>query len=980
MGKQRSPREPNELRKKAKKLPAETGEKISGIPSEKDIQHPAHELSVYHIELEMQNDELRRAQEQLEGSRSRYFDLYENAPVGYLTLDNKGVVLDMNLTAARLLGIERTFLLNKPFAFLIAPESQDAFYLHIRDLLHSPGTRACELALRRGKGGERFFHVQLESIAVQANGTTAIRTVLTDIAERKRTEKALVRAKEEWERTFDSVPDMIAIIDNQYHILRANKATTQRLGLEPEQCVGLHCYEAMHGLSQPPEFCPHSKTLKDGRQHSEEVHEERLGGDFVISTTPLADEHGQMVGVVHVARDITKRKQAEEALRESEAKYRSLFENSLDAIFVTVPDGSILAANPAACALFGMTEAELIAMRPAGLTDQDDPRLAALAAERARIGHVKGEATFIRKDGTKFPTSVTSVIVEGGTRAFVILTDITQRKQAEEALRESGKRFRSVFENAAVGMALVDPEGHMLQTNSAMQTMLGYSDDEFRTMRFADFTHPGDIDMSLENVSGIYSGERQKNDFEKRYIARDGREVWVHVSLAMVSDEAGRPRYHVGVIEDINMRKRAEMDSERLLAELESRVQERTAELQRAYDRLKEETDERNRVEQQLLQTHKMEAIGTLAGGIAHDFNNMLAVVLGNAELALDDLDDRPGPKQNIKEIIRASKRSTELVRQILTFSRKTEQEKIPFNLIPLVKETHNLLRSSLPATIHMQLNIKTTSDTIIGDPSRVQQVLMNLCTNAAYATRDKGSLLIELSSTAFDHADEMPEADMKAGNYVKLVVRDSGTGITEEVQKRMFEPFFTTKEAGHGTGMGLAVVYGIVKSHGGAISVESRPGEGSTFAILLPCAGSPVKEAREQAGVVPGGNERILFVDDEAAVVEMTCRALRRIGYDVTAASSGSEAFKTFLQEPGRFDLIITDQTMPDLTGIDLAKRMLAIRNDMPIILITGYSEAVSPEKAKEAGIREFLMKPVEKRELAETVRRALVGKVGTR
>ena len=733
MGKQRSPRELNELRKKAEKLLAEIGEKISGIPSEKDIQHPAHELSVYHIELEMQNDELRRAQEQLEESRSRYFDLYENAPVGYLTLDNKGVVSDMNLTAARLLGIKRTFLLNKPFAFLIAPESQNAFYLHIRDLLHSPGTRACELALRRGKGGERFFHAQLESIAVQANGTTAIRTVLTDIAERKRTEKALVRAKEEWERTFDSVPDMIAIIDNQYHILRANKAMTQRLGLEPEQCVGLHCYETMHGLSQPPEFCPHSKTLKDGRQHSAEVHEERLGGDFVISTTPLADEHGQMVGVVHVARDITERKQAE-------------------------------------------------------------------------------------------------------------------------------------------------------------------------------------------------------------------------------------------------------MDRERLLAELESRVQERTAELQRAYDRLKEETDERNRVEQQLLQTHKMEAIGTLAGGIAHDFNNMLAVVLGNAELALDDLDDRPGPKQNIKEIIRASKRSTELVRQILTFSRKTEQEKIPFNLIPLVKETYNLLRSSLPATIHMQLDIKTTSDTIIGDPSQVQQVLMNLCTNAAYAMRDKGSLLIELSSTAFDHADEMPEADMKAGNYVKLVVRDSGTGITEEVQKRMFEPFFTTKEAGHGTGMGLAVVYGIVKSHGGAISVESRPGEGSTFAILLPCAGSPVKEALEQAGVVPGGNERILFVDDEAAVVEMTCRALRRIGYDVTAASSGSEAFKTFLQEPGRFDLIITDQTMPDLTGIDLAKRMLAIRNDMPIILITGYSEAVSPEKAKEAGIREFLMKPVEKRELAETVRRALVGKVGTR
>jgi CheY-like chemotaxis protein len=273
-----------------------------------------------------------------------------------------------------------------------------------------------------------------------------------------------------------------------------------------------------------------------------------------------------------------------------------------------------------------------------------------------------------------------------------------------------------------------------------------------------------------------------------------------------------------------------------------------------------------------------------------------------------------------------------------------------------------------------MKLNLRSTFDTVIGNPSQVQQVLMNLATNAAHAMRERGGVLaFGLSDVTLTGSEKMPEADMKPGSYVTLRVRDTGTGMTEDVQKRAFEPFFTTKGTGEGTGMGLAVVYGIVKSHGGAISVKSKPGKGSMFTIFLPYADVKAGEDQEVTEDILRGNEKILFVDDEAALVEMASQMLSRLGYDVTTAGSANEALTMFLTDPHRFDLVITDQTMPDLTGIDLAQRMLEVRNGLPILLITGYSETVSAEKAKSAGISEFIMKPLAKREVAETIRRTM-------
>jgi signal transduction histidine kinase/ActR/RegA family two-component response regulator len=430
----------------------------------------------------------------------------------------------------------------------------------------------------------------------------------------------------------------------------------------------------------------------------------------------------------------------------------------------------------------------------------------------------------------------------------------------------------------------------------------------------------------------------------------------------------------VHVAHDITKRKKAEEALQKAHNELEIRVEERTAELTQAYEKLETEMADRARVEEQLRQSHKMEAVGTLAGGIAHDFNNMLAAIIGNAELAMDDVPEEMAARHNLDQIFKAGMRARGLVRQILTFSRKTEHEHKPLPLTPIVNETFKLLRSLLPTIIEMRLNIEAASDVVLADPVQIQQVLMNLCTNAADAMRHSGGRLeITLADTVFTEGDLLPAEGMQPGSYVTLTVADTGPGMHEDVKSRIFEPFFTTKERGQGTGMGLAVVYGIVKSHQGAITVLSQPGQGATFTVYLPRHTSAEKTDEPTSGLVPGGKERILFVDDEELLVEMAERMLDRLGYKVLGKTDSVDALRTFGKDPAAFDLVITDQTMPQMTGAVLAQKLKEIRPDIPLILCTGYSETISQEKAESMGIDGFVMKPLSRNELGETIRRVL-------
>ena len=382
------------------------------------------------------------------------------------------------------------------------------------------------------------------------------------------------------------------------------------------------------------------------------------------------------------------------------------------------------------------------------------------------------------------------------------------------------------------------------------------------------------------------------------------------------------------------------------------------------------------KLERELRQAQKMEAIGTLAGGIAHDFNNILMAIVGYTQLAHTRVSETNPIRRFLEEVLKASSRAATLVQQILTFSRQTEQELKPVQVGPIIDEALKLLRSSLPSTIEIRQTTKVPPDggTILADPTQIHQVLMNLCTNAAHAMRTKGGLLsLELSDTVLDDALVSQYPGVSPGPHLLLSITDTGHGMPPTLIERIFDPYFTTKGPGEGTGLGLAVVQGIIKSLRGAISVYSEVGKGTTFDIFLPTIQTDVAQEPTGLAALPTGGERVLFVDDEVTLVELGKEMLESVGYHVVTQTSGVDALESFRSAPGAFDLVITDMTMPGLTGWELAEEVMAIRPDIPVILCTGYSELVNGQEALEKGIREFLTKPYTMRNLAETIRKVL-------
>jgi PAS domain S-box-containing protein len=390
--------------------------------------------------------------------------------------------------------------------------------------------------------------------------------------------------------------------------------------------------------------------------------------------------------------------------------------------------------------------------------------------------------------------------------------------------------------------------------------------------------------------------------------------------------------------------------------------------------RFKELEAEGRRIQGQLQQAQKMEAIGTLAGGIAHDFNNILSAVMGYTEIAMLELGEEAPVYRRLDEVLKAAARARDLIRQILTFSRQTDQQFQSVRLGLLVKEAMTLMRASLPSTIGIQLQLDSQS-AICAEPTQIHQVILNLCANAAHAMREKGgTLTLGLEDVDPDEGFYAEHPGLQKGRYLKLSVADTGHGMDPPLLARVFEPFFTTKERGEGTGMGLSVVLGIVKAHRGAITVDSRVGEGTHFAIYLPAAeGDELQDLCRVIADLPTGSERILLVDDETTLVDLSRQMLERLGYQVTAFSSSTEALAWFEANPNGSDLVITDMTMPRMSGDELARRILAVRPDIPVILCTGYSESISKEKAQALGIREFVYKPMVISELAHTLRKAL-------
>ena len=502
-----------------------------------------------------------------------------------------------------------------------------------------------------------------------------------------------------------------------------------------------------------------------------------------------------------------------------------------------------------------------------------------------------------------------------------------EHRRASEVLAQKEAQLRSIFEHAAIGIALVDAHGFAVTCNPVLASFLGYTKDELARKAFTDFTHPEDVATDLELFRSLLAGERNHYQMEKRYIRKDGKVVWGLLTVSLL--QGSNPQYAIGMVEDITAKKQAEIDQKRL--------------------------------ESQLRQSQKMQALGTLAGGIAHDFNNILTAIVGNAHLAVSELDPEHPAQISLTEIAKAGTRATELVRRILMFSRQQDATRVVTPLQPVIEEALKLLRASLPAMIHIRSSFVHDLPKVSADATQIHQIVMNLGTNAAHAMSEKGGLLkIEVDHLMVDEDLASTSPDLRPGPYVRMVLSDTGCGINKEIVDRIFEPFFTTKGPKQGTGLGLSVVHGIIKNHEGAISVYSEPGKGTAFRMYFPVADSDaVRVQAPTTGTFRGRGERIMYVDDEELLVYLMTRMLERLDYRVAGYTDAHEAIQAFRNDPGRFDAVVTDLAMPEMTGHDLARALLQIRPDIPIVMTSGYIREEDAAAALEAGVQEVISKP---------------------
>ena len=520
--------------------------------------------------------------------------------------------------------------------------------------------------------------------------------------------------------------------------------------------------------------------------------------------------------------------------------------------------------------------------------------------------------------------------------------EIRERKNIEQQLREDEDRLNVLFQYAPDGYYLNDRNGVLIDGNRMAEKLCGYTKAEFAGKSFAEtgLIRPEDLPRAMAILEKNRRGEPSGPD-ELTLIRKDGSPVSVEIRTYPTRIQ-GR-MVTLGIARDMTERKAAEA--------------------------------ERLRLETQLHHAQRMEAIGTLAGGIAHDFNNILAIIVGHTDLAIAETPNDSPALQNLDEIRRAGMRAKELVAQILLTARKQEQKLAVIRTEPIVKECLKMLRASIPSTVEIRQHIEDALPPILGDPSQLQQVVINLCSNAAQSMEPGGgTLTVELGGAAVESRDAPATAGLPEGAYLRLRVTDTGPGIAPELQERIFEPYFTTKGVGEGSGLGLAVARGIVSARGGEIFLESRQGRGATFTVYLPATEAPPDETAEDAAPeLQTGDERVLFVDDEPAIRMLGRRMLEHLGYTVEARADGRDALECFQADLYGFDLVITDMTMPQMKGDALARALLAIRPELPVILCTGYSTQAAAEAAGDIGIREFVKKPLTVYTLGRTIRKAL-------
>ncbi len=897
-----------------------------------------------------------------------------------------------------------------------------------------------------------------------------------DITERKKAEAALEESERRFKLVLETLPVGFWLVDKEGRLLMANRAGERIWGgslvPEPEEYGTLRAWRLPGREPVPAKDRALHRALHRGETTSEELLEiETFDGQrkFVLSwASPVESPSGEILGAFLIHQDVTESVRVTEALRESEEKYRAIFENATEGIFQNTVEGKYLKVNPAFARMFGfsspreMVDAVSDIAEQLWVNPQERRRMVEVLRERHRV---EGwEAEVYRRDKSRFWISINAHTVRDSSGNILYLegtnVDITARKLAEEAALQAQQEWSATFDAMNDAVALIDLDGRILKCNATMARLLERAPSEIIGFRCHTLVHgTGTPIPECPLRRAIRSGSRETMD-----LAVGDR--WFRVSADPFFGVTGEMAAMVHIMTDITESKRAEqklkeseaayrtffeqsplsvtlnrMNGEFVevnqtfcrtfgrgawevmgktpveLGIIDEKTLETMAEILRREGgvltgfewsstlpdgrlmhavttaktvEMKGETmvlsliqditerksadEQRKRLKEQLFQAQKLEAVGRLAGGIAHDFNNILSAIMGYCELARLELSAETRVACDLDRVLEACERARDLIAQISTFTRRGEEESHPMLVIPVVKEALKLLRASIPSTIEIRRSIPAEDIIVKADPTRVHQIVMNLCTNAYHAMmKDGGVLHVSAEEIDLGEQPSAPDADLPSSPCFVLTVRDSGQGIPPEILDKVFDPYFTTKQKDLGTGLGLAVVKGIAEQLGGRVEVSSELGKGSTFRVFLPSIKIPVLESDSRETVMERGSERILFVDDEKNIAEIGKRMLEELGYRVFAFSDSVEALDFFHRDPEQVDLVVTDYTMPLMTGDKLAAAILEVRPDVPVILCTGYRKGFSEEQAAAVGIARLVPKPLAMASFSKLIRSVL-------
>jgi PAS domain S-box-containing protein len=910
----------------------------------------------------------KKMEEDLRSSEARHRHLFESMFQGVVYQDAEGRIIAMNEAASRILGqSEQDFL---------GETSVGVQEMTIReDGTPFPGLEhPAMVALRTGKKVANavmgvfnprdfsYHWINISAVPIfrpNEDKPYQVYTLFEDITQRRLIEEELGRYRTDLEnlvkertvelaRTNEFLGQLfageglvLAYLDRDLNFIRVSRDYARLVGQSVASLAGRNHFELFPEERAQKIF---RRVLESGRP----VHvpaETFPGGGTLFpveglwdwSLQPVKEPGGRITGLVVLLTNVTQRHAAEEQLKASSLYARRLIEASLDPLVTISPEGKVTDVNKATEQATGIARERLIGSDFSDyFTDPDKARegykkafsLGSITDYPLSLRRASGELMEVLYNATVYRDEKGAV--QG---VFATARDVTARKKAEE----DRLRLAKALEQAAEGVVIMDSSGAILYANSAFEHMTGLPADRVVERKYNELpgrsVTGGPASRPLDEA--LSRGEAWSGRF--RLAGADGADRDVEVVISPITDPERGLTGFVAIERDVT---------------------------------------EETRLQTLVRRRQRMEALGTLAGGVAHDFNNILMPILINAELALEEKGLSPDSSRKLEMVLEAAQRGRELVRQIIAFSRQKDQEKKAIEIGPLIQEAVKFLRASIPRNVEIRMNIAAGDARALADPTQVHQVLMNLCSNAAHAMRDKGGTLdLTLDTIEVGTGPDAPIRflDLGPGAYVRLTVADSGMGMPPDVLDKIFDPFFTTKEPGEGTGMGLAVVHGIVKNHGGEISVWSQVGQGTTFSIYLPrvlSEGAAAPESREPA---PGGTERIIFLDDEEIHVRTIVPMLSGLGYRVTGMTDPRQAFELIRQAPAAFDLLVTDQTMPHMTGTELAGRLKSVRPGLPIILCTGYSDAGTGEPNGGSAVRTVLMKPFSVREIAEAIRRAL-------